>query len=356
MTLPKCNNLMKGNIMSNYDIEQTCQKIEKDFYNSKPFKKRAFLSAIKSVSLFLKLYEHNTPNAETRAKILRLCYMYFREIDDLIDGDKALPNSSNNYNENKKIITEYMQVRRNYLANGCTSSNPNELDEIIKVIMDLSASLGLDLKDDSIKLLDCMLFDLNRKSDLQNGQIVLSTNAEIDKYFFRYYYDSCIKIAVLLTTSNPKDISNKNISDLGYAQRTYFDLEDFLEDLSFGIINIPSEDVCKLKINENSLIKLARLPKNMINLCKHNGFNHPSVSKVIDDPIMIWLNQQLDFGSQHLDSYQKNAPLRTPFSVAKELLFQRKDFSDIVLKLGIERGTNNYLDKLNKQREKNVSL
>lgn len=114
------------------------------------------------------------PNASIRAKAFRLCYIYFKEIDDLDDDDKSLTNNSINFDETKKIITEYMYQRRAYLEDGCVSSKPNELDETIKVMLELSSQLGLDLKDNSLKSLDCMLFDLNRRCDLKNGNIILT--------------------------------------------------------------------------------------------------------------------------------------------------------------------------------------
>lgn len=334
-----------------YGIEETCKRIEKDFYSNKPFKKKAFLSAIKSLSLVLKLYKDSISNTSTRARIIRLCYIYFREIDDLIDGDKSLTNKSFNFEDTKNLVAEYMYQRRSYLENGCISQNPNELDEMVKVIIELSNSLGLDLKEYSLRLLDCMLFDLDRRCNLKNGDIVLNTRDMIDKYYFQYYYESCIKIAILLTTPNPNDIERKNIRELGYAQRIYFNLEDFFEDLSYGIVNIPSEDILKLGISEQSLINIARLPQDIINLCKTKGFNHPRVSQYIEEPTLCWLNQQLDLGIQYLESYQKNAPLRSMNSIGNELLFQRQDFSDIILRVGIERGTNKYLSKLLHQRK-----
>ena len=89
-------------------IDETCKRIEKEFYFNKPFKKKAFLSAIKSLSLFLKLYENSMPNASTRAKILRLCYIYFREIDDLIDGDKRLVNDNVSYVSKKSLFGRWL--------------------------------------------------------------------------------------------------------------------------------------------------------------------------------------------------------------------------------------------------------
>ena len=102
-----------------------------------------------------------------------------------------------------------MYQRRAYLEDGCISSNSNELDEIIKVIIELSSQIGLDLKLVSLKLLDCMLFDLERRCDLKNGDMILNSGDMIDKYYFQYYYLSCIKIAVLFTTSNIHDIEKK---------------------------------------------------------------------------------------------------------------------------------------------------
>lgn len=331
-------------------IEQTCKRIEREFYSHKPFKKKAFLLAIKSLALFLRAYEDRIPNASTRAKMIRLCYIYFREIDDLIDGDKSLTNCNGSFDDNKKMLFEYMYQRRIFLEDGCISSNPNELDEVIKAIIELSNQLGIDLKSDSLKLLDCMLFDLSRRCDLKNGEVILNTADRIDKYYFQYYYESCLKMAVLLTTPKPHDIERKNISKLGYAQRMYFNLEDFFEDLSQGLINIPSEDILNLGISEQSLISIARLPQDVINLCKAKGFNHPDVSKYIEEPMFYWLNQQLDLGMQYLRSYQEGAPLRTISAIGNELLFDRQDFSDVLLRVGIERGTNQYLSKLLRQR------
>ena len=72
--------------------------------------------------------------------------------------------------------------------------------------MELTNYLNLGLKDDFLKLMDCMLFDLERKCDLKNGQIILKSKEEIEKYFFQYYYESCFKIAVLLSAKENIDI------------------------------------------------------------------------------------------------------------------------------------------------------
>lgn len=335
------------------NIEDTCKNIERYFYLHKPIKKKFFLTAIKSLSIFFKLYDYTNP--EVRAKIFRLIYIYFREIDDIIDGDKELGITNDNFYEYKKIVTEYMYDRRAFLQNGCTSESLNELDEIMKSILELANELNLDLKNEFIKLLDCMLFDLDRKCDLKNGQINLSSKSDIDRYFFQYYYDSCIKIAIMLSIPQYVSLECKDIKNLGYAQRIYFNLEDFFEDLSYGIINIPEQDMQDFKISEQSLISIAKLPNRIITLCKKRGFNNPAVSRFIDEPIMHWLEQQLDLGIRYLRTYQEGAKLRTLSSIGNELLLQRSDFSEIILRIGIERGTNSYLSKLEKQKVKNMS-
>lgn len=332
------------------NIEDTCKDIEKYFYLHKPIKKKIFFTILKSLLIFFKLYNYTNP--ETRSKIFRLIYIYFREIDDIIDGDKILNITSTDFNEYKKIVTEYMYNRYAFLQNGYSSSTPNELDEIMKEILELANQLNLDLKNEFIKLLDCMLFDLDRKCDLKNGQIKLKFKNDIDKYYFQYYCDSCIKIAIMLTIPEYVNQECKDIRNLGYAQRIYFNLEDFFEDLSFGIINISKEDIENFEISEQSLISIAKLPNRIINLCKKRGFNSLEVSKFIDEPIMCWLEQQLDLGIRYLRTYQKSAKLRTISSIGYELLLQRYDFSDVILRLGIERGTNSYLSILERQKVK----
>lgn len=334
------------------NVEDTCKDIERYFYLHKPIKKKIFFTFIKSLSIFFRLYNYTNP--EIRSKIFRLIYLYFREIDDIIDGDKILKTTNNNFYEYKKIVTEYMYNRRAFLQNEYESSPLNELDGIMKSVLELTNELNLDLRNEFMKLLDCMFFDLERKCDLKNGQIYLSSRSDIDKYFFQYYYDSCIKIAIMLTIPEHASLERKNIKDLGYAQRIYFNLEDFFEDLSHGIINIPKQDIESFQISEQSLITIAKLPNRIINLCKKRGFNNPEVSKFIDEPVMFWLEQQLNLGIGHLRAYQENAKLRTVSSISKELLFQRNDFSEIILRFGIERGTDSYLSKLERQLVKKI--
>ncbi len=296
------------------------------------------------------MYNHNLTYPKERAIIFKLCYIYFREIDDIIDGDKILFSNTNFY-ENKKLITEYIYKRRDYLETNCILNTTNELDEIIKTIVELSNYIELNLIDYFLKLLDCMLFDLKRKCNLKNGEIILNKTNELEEYNFKYYCDSCIKIAILLTTPTPQNIEIKNIQNLGYAQRIYFNLEDFFEDLSYGLINISWEDFNSLGINEESLITIANSPKRTIDLCKKRGFNNIIVLKQITPEVMTWLNSQLNLGIKYLKSYQKEAPLRTPLSISNEILFQKEDFSNIILRLGIERGTNQYFTKLLKQQK-----
>lgn len=67
----------------------------------------------------------------------------------------------------------------------------------------------------------------------------------------------------------------------------------------------------KIGIDEQALIDIARLPQDIIVLYKRKGFNRPGVSQYIEEPILYWLNQQLDLGMKHLSSYQEYAPLRS---------------------------------------------
>ena len=86
---------------------------------------------IKSLLILFKIY--NFDNPKVRATIFRLIYIYFREIDDIIDGDKKLKSTNASFYEYKKLVSEYINDRILYVKDGYSSNN--ELDEIMEVIL-----------------------------------------------------------------------------------------------------------------------------------------------------------------------------------------------------------------------------
>lgn len=206
-----------------------------------------------------------------RARALKSGYFWIRDVDDVADGDKILPDGYDSK-------PEYLQKRRDVAVGLSEKQNPTYGDfrDILLVDAFMAADkLNITLGEETVGILDTIIFDEERSRTKR-----VPTKMELDQYFDKLDFtciDGGLKIAGDTCTKD-------DTYDISMAVRTMFNLRDLPEDLSAGIINIPSEDITDYKIN----LELA--------------FNAPSISHLIkQEGLRNWFCDQMALCQMHLD-------------------------------------------------------
>ena len=328
--------------------DQIYKNLKQEFLSNTSIKHKVFFSLIENNALFFKLYEHNLPNAQLRSLLLPYLYMYLRTLDDIVDGDRSLIDHTGDLKHDKKLSNDFLLRRIDYLEDPNQASD-EQLDILLKEIFDITSRLNIDINDELMQMIRSLQFDLNRRSDIRNNELIISNYDDIDNYFFKHYF-SVHKIGA--TVTNPDRTYNPISQNLGSARRIYFNLRDFNEDINAGLINIPLEDMTEYNISEQDILAIPT-DLSSISICKKEGFN--SQKLIYPESVKAWLDDQLKRALDHLGEYRQAAPLRTTSEILKELIY-REDLSKLVFRGALEWPSHSYLKKLNKTQERKRKL
>lgn len=170
------------------------------------------------------------------AKIIRDGNFYFRLVDDIADDDRPLPVAY-------KTKQEYLQRRRDVLkrlyADNIYASGDEE-DVLVVDWMRREKRLGINLRSETFAILDSIIFDEERA---RFGKVL--TQQELDGYFQQLDL-ACLSGSLKVAGER---CSPQKLADLAMAVRIMFNLRDFPEDYTRGIINISREDLDRYDIN-----------------------------------------------------------------------------------------------------------
>lgn len=225
-------------------------------YSYVAFAVNSVLTALKTPKSFKK-YEETKPKFSfrgfipqvfTKKDLLRNHYFLMREIDDIVDGDKALP-------EGYALVLEYVDQRIDFyeqLQNGKSPDPIESADYLMIRSVELADKLGYDISLPTMHALESMRFDAKRR-----GTGYIPTQKELDKHFnLQDILGTATGLLMLFDHYSPE--LYQALIPIGTAHRDSLTIEDLQSDLAKGIVNFSQEDCLKYGLtNEdvNTLIE-----------------------------------------------------------------------------------------------------
>ncbi len=211
-----------------------------------------------------------------RAGLIRSAYFWLRHIDDVADGDKVLPagyKSKHNFLQRKIALTEQV-----FSGGGIDVFGDRE-DILLVDYYSLAKRLKIDLRDESLAILDTIVLDEERARSRRS-----LTKEELNSYFDRLDF-ACVGggLKVAGETCDSYDLFS-----LSWAVRTMFNLRDFPKDFAQGIINISREDIADYGIDLGQLKGRDSVER----LCAY-------------DPMRKWYEDQVETGLDFLADARK---------------------------------------------------
>src|SRR3989344_2175511 len=159
-----------------------------------------------------------------RAKLLKSSYFWLRHVDDIADGEKALPV---NYQSKQEFLQSKRAACKNLFSGKSTAVGDRE-DILLVDYLSISRKLGIDLEEESLNVLDTIIFDEERARNRR-----IPNQQELDDYFQKVD-SACVGGAIKVAGDS---FQSNDLSDLSWATRIVFNLRDFPRDFAQGIIN-----------------------------------------------------------------------------------------------------------------------
>ncbi len=219
--------------MIDSNIEKHAKKMRSEVFKhmlkTRGQKYRAFL-------FYLRLFKYLSFNW-SRGKFLESYYTLMRYLDDVVDGDIAIPNG---YIDSVSYLSEKINF----------SENPNNPKDKIDFLMlhcfDLAKSFNEDFTMESNDILHSLLFDAKRR-----GKQIIFPEKELMFHFHSLDVKGTIRATLKVFNEDPTKY--KILESLGIASRYQYDLEDFETDIKSGYINISKEECQLFEIHINDL-------------------------------------------------------------------------------------------------------
>lgn len=174
-------------------------------------------------------------------KLALSCYHMFREIDDILDGDKEVPDATNprayiksirsqlatrNFDQNTKLAT-LARYSLETLESRVTRSEDNPQADILLSI-------------------DSMIFDYDRAQERN----VLSAQE-----IHTYYENSFFPVVNLMLIGLQSQIRVIDIPGIALAQPRVYSIRDLAIDWQRGILNVPAEILMQAQLSSNSSVE-----------------------------------------------------------------------------------------------------
>jgi len=175
--------------------------------------------------------------APVRGEFLESYYALMRYLDDIVDGDAALPSG---YSDETEYISEKIKFLKDV-------ENPKDAaDFMMRYCFDLAEKFAEDFQTETRDILDSLLFDARRR---EKGLIFQKDELT------RHFHLLDVRGTIRATLKVFKDDPDKYIilEPLGIACRHQYNLEDFESDIAAGFINIPVEEFERFGIRKEDL-------------------------------------------------------------------------------------------------------
>lgn len=160
-----------------------------------------------------------------------------RYLDDIVDGDVALPGG---YANSADYILNKIKFSKDPV-------NPvDEADFLMLHCFNVAEKFGESFHEETADILGSLLFDARRK-----GKLIIFPEKELKQHFHLLDIRGTIKATLKIFKEDPEKYLF--LEPLGTASRYQFDLEDFYDDIKAGYVNISREDCDLFGIDHDEL-------------------------------------------------------------------------------------------------------
>lgn len=196
----------------------------KHMLETRGWKYRAFLR-------YLRVFKY-VAFAPTRGEFLESYYVLMRFLDDVVDGDAALPKG---YLNEQDYLLEKIKFSKNPV-------NPKDgVDHLMLHCFKLAEKFGEEFQEETDDILSSLLFDANRR-----GKMIVFPKKELMHHFHLLDIRGTIKATLKIFKDDPEKYTL--LGPLGIACRYQYDIEDIDTDLAAGYVNISQEECDQLNI------------------------------------------------------------------------------------------------------------
>ncbi|MFA6106225.1 MAG: hypothetical protein WC745_00975 [Patescibacteria group bacterium] len=305
-----------NDVLRNHDEqEERMSELHKEVFRLSNARKEVFMNMLlrgkpgyKWFILGIKAFKVLKPKSP-RGAFLENYYVAMRYIDDVADGDVPFP-------EGYASRTDYVLRKLDFVKG--KREPEDDIERLLAVSSELAGSFGADFTEESENILKSLLFDANRRGTYQ-----IFSEEDLAKHFFDLDIRGGVKGSLKIFGENPDYF--KIIEPLGQAERIYYNLRDFNEDIGDGLINISGEDCARLGITEE-LLRSGQYE------------SHPGVR--------TWFREQAEKGLTLMEEYKRKKKINLRMETEIALIFafelKAKDFMANVARgnfEGILKGT-----------------
>jgi hypothetical protein len=248
-------------------------KIFRHMLGTRGSKYRSFLQ-------YLRLFKY-VSFAPKKGKFLESYYALMRYLDDVVDGDIALPDG---YLSESGYISEKIRFSQDPV------SPKDDLDRLMVYCFDLASGFGEDFQQETSDILSSLLFDARRR-----GKGVILPHEELYHHFHLLDIRGTIRATLKIFGDNPDKY--QLLEPLGKACRHQYNIEDFAADIAAGYINIPLEE------------------------CTSFGIEMEDLGNVTSPKIQSWLRHHAHDGLELLKEHHRIMPEGT-FSLFERAVFK----------------------------------
>jgi len=173
-----------------------------------------------------------------KGKMFEADYLWLRQIDDIADGDLAVP-------QGYTSPADYVTQKLDFLLQ--PNKPKDDVEQLMLLCGRLSQKTGLELSQARRDIVESMLFDAQR---LGTGTVF--PEAVLQEYFYKCDIAGTIKGTLPLFGDHSENWPY--LYDIGCAVRIYYNLRDFSHDVRVGFVNISQEDMERFRITTADLL------------------------------------------------------------------------------------------------------
>ena len=174
-----------------------------------------------------------------RGQFLENYYIAMRYVDDITDGDITLPAGYSS-------SAEYVQRKLAYVKSKFREPPADDCERLLALAFKLAREFDSDFGQETEDILNSLEFDAKRRG---THQIFPAT--ELNNHFFMLDIRGAISGGLKVFGENPDNY--EILQPLGEADRIYYNLKHFKEDIKAGFVNISAEDCARLGITTDVL-------------------------------------------------------------------------------------------------------
>ena len=227
-----------------------------------------------------------------RVSVLLSCYLWFRYVDDVADGEYSNPFC--------KTLKQFIEAKRFFLRK-LESGHIEEFDlqgvDSLMVLTYLKClEWGFNVIPSMLKILDAIAYDVER-SEMDGAP----AQREIDDYFTLLDYPTVLETLRII---GEKSIQTEDLKGFMDATRARYNLRDFLRDIEMGIVNISAEDLEKYGID----IYILKKARTLEDLHRHI-------------PFKIWFTDQMNRMKKYLEEGKGILKTKSAMPVTRLMLY-----------------------------------